>query len=87
MKEKAATAQEELFTYVDMEGSDLSKIERKVQMKKALKAPVKQGQEAGKAVYYLDGKEIGSRRILTTEAVEKMKYTDAVEKVVDNFLP
>lgn len=87
VKEKAATAQEELFTYVDMEGSDLSKIERKVQMKKALKAPVKQGQEAGKAVYYLEGKEIGSRRILTTEAVEKMKYTDAVEKVVDNFLP
>ena len=87
VKEKAATAQEELFTYVDMEGSDLSKIERKVQMKKALKAQVKQGQEAGKAVYYLDGKEIGSCRILTTEAVEKMKYTDAVEKVVDNFLP
>ena len=87
VKEKAATAQEELFTYVDMEGSDLSKIERKVQMKKALKAPVKQGQEVGKAVYYLEGKEIGSRRILTTEAVEKMKYTDAVEKVVDNFLP
>ena len=87
VKEKAATAQEELFTYVDMEGSDLSKIERTVQMKKALKAPVKQGQEAGKAVYYLEGKEIGSRRILTTEAVEKMKYTDAVEKVVDNFLP
>ena len=56
VKEKAATAQEELFTYVDMEGSDLSKIERKVQMKKALKAPVKQGQEAGESSL-LSGRE------------------------------
>nr|WP_296267731.1 D-alanyl-D-alanine carboxypeptidase family protein [uncultured Merdimonas sp.] len=87
VKEKAATAQETAFTYINTSGADLTSIERKVKMKESLKAPVKQGQEAGKAFYYLDGEEIGSIKILTTEEVKKMSYPDAVENAVENFLP
>lgn len=87
VKETARTAQEELFSYVDTSGANLSSIERKIEMKKSIKAPVKEGQEAGTVRYYLDGKEIGSVRILTTEKVKKMSYPDAVENTVEKFLP
>ena len=87
IKETAGTAQEELFSYVDTSGANLSSIERKIEMKKSIKAPVKEGQEAGTVRYYLDGKEIGSVRILTTEKVKKMSYPDAVENTVEKFLP
>lgn len=87
IKETARTAQEELFSYVDTSGANLSSIERKIEMKKSIKAPVKEGQEAGTVRYYLDEKEIGSVRILTTEKVKKMSYPDAVENTVEKFLP
>ncbi len=87
VKEKADTAQEMSFSYLDTSGTDLDFVERKVKMKESLKAPVKEGQEAGEAKYYLDGKEIGSVKILTTEKVEKISYPDAVQDAVENFLP
>ncbi len=87
VKENALTAQEKTFTYVDTKGSNLADIERKIQMKPSIKAPVKKGQEAGEAVYYLEGEKIGSCKIRIAETVPHMKYIDAVEKAVDNFLP
>lgn len=87
VEEKAATAQEEQFSYIDTTGADLTKIERKVKMKDSLKAPVKRGQEAGNACYYLNGEEIGSVKILTTEKVDRMSYPDAMLDAVENFLP
>lgn len=86
VKEQAETAQKEPFAFVDTTGSDLSSIERKVSMKKNIKAPVKKGQKAGEAKYYLNGTEIGNIDILTTEAVDKASYKSVMLDVVSNFL-
>lgn len=86
VKEQAETAQKEPFAFVDTTGADLSSIERKVSMKKNIKAPVKKGQKAGEAKYYLNGTEIGNIDILTTEAVDKASYKSVMLDVVSNFL-
>lgn len=85
IEDRASTAQEAAFTYVDASGRNLQNMERKVEMKK-LKAPVKQGDEAGMARYFLDGQEIGTVKILTTESVEQMNYPAALEESAREFL-
>lgn len=86
VKEQAETAQKEPFAYVDTTGADLSAIQRKVSMKKSIKAPVKKGQKAGEAKYYLNGTEIGKVDILTTEAIEKVSYKSVMLTVASDFL-
>lgn len=73
------------FTYVDTTGADLSKIENKTRKNKNVKAPLKKGEKVGEKVYYLDGKKIGARDIVTTEKVEKQNYKTALEEVLERI--
>lgn len=79
-------AQKEVFSYVDTTGADLNTIERKVTVKKQLKAPVKQGTKAGEVKYYLNGEEIGSIDVLTTEAIHEVTYKSALNDVLETIL-
>ena len=79
-------AQEKVFSYVDTTGADLTTVERKVSIKKEVKAPVKRGTKLGEAKYYLNGKEIGSVDILATENVEEMSMKSAAEDVLEDML-
>lgn len=83
---EAETAQKEAFTYIDTTGADLNSIERKVSLKKSLKAPVKKGAKAGEAKYYLNGTEIGSIDIVTTEKVKEISYKSAMWNLMEKFL-
>lgn len=78
--------QKERFTYVDTTGADLTGIERKVAVKKQLKAPVRQGTKAGEVKYYLNGEEIGRIDVLTVEAVQKATYESALLDVLETIL-
>lgn len=86
VEDQVEAAQKEPFTYIDTTGADLSAIERKVSMKKSLKAPVKKGQKAGEAKYYLNGTEIGSIDILTTEAVARASYQSVMLEAIKEIL-
>ena len=74
VKDTAACGYEKEFRYLDMEGQNLDHIERKVELEQKIQAPVQKGQKAGRVVYLLDGKEIGSVSILFKEDVEKAGY-------------
>lgn len=74
------------FRYLDTEGAALDKIEKRVKLKEKVLAPVKKGDKAGMAEYYLDGKKIGSVDIIFDQACEKAKYGDYVKKVWKSFL-
>lgn len=80
-KETAACAYEGPFRYLDVSGNPVEGVEKKVMLPKEVTAPVKAGDVAGKAVYYLNGKEIGQTRILYQEDVEKAGYADYLKKV------
>lgn len=84
--EKEVTVrQKEKFTYVDTTGADLSKIKSKTKKNKNIHAPVQKGVKVGKRIYYLNGKKIGSRDIVTTEKVEKQNYKTALEEILEKI--
>lgn len=72
------------FTYVDVLGADLSAIDRKVEMVK-LVAPIKKGEKVGVARYYLNGEEIGSVEIVAAEDIKEIRYTGALQKLLEIF--
>ena len=74
------------FRYLDTVGSDLSKVEKVLELPECVEAPVKEGSQAGRARYYLNGTEIGSVPILFAESVEKAGYTDYLKKIWRIFL-
>ena len=71
---------------MDATGADLNTIERKVIVKKSLKAPVKKGKKVGEAAYYLGGEKIGSIDIVTEETVNAVSYKSAMGDVVKEIL-
>lgn len=76
----------EPFSYLDTEGVDFSQIERKQIKEETLAAPVKQGEKAGELQYFLNGKQIGSVDILTTEEVQRAGFVDYFQEGVEAFL-
>ena len=74
------------FRYVDIEGNDLSKIEKTIQLTENIQAPVEKGQAAGEAIYSLNGKKVGSVPIVYADGVEKAKYLDYLKEGLLYFL-
>lgn len=74
------------FSYLSTDGSDVAGIQKSIELPKSAPAPIKEGDVAGKAVYTLNGKEIGSVNILYTSSVEKATYRDYFLKTLQFFL-
>lgn len=85
VKEELACDYEGAFRYLDTKGAALDQIEKKIKQKDKVKAPVKKGDLAGTAEYYLDGKKIGSVNLRFREGTKKAGYSDYVEKVWKQF--
>ena len=83
--DQVEAVQEQGFSYVDVSGTDLSGIEKKVLPDNSLEAPVKKGQKAGKVQYLLGGKTIGEVDLVTTEEVPAMSLKKAIEDDLDSF--
>ena len=83
--DQVEAVQEQGFSYVDVSGTDLSGIEKKVLPDNSLEAPVKKGQKAGKVQYLLGGKTIGEVDLVTTEEVPAMSLKKAIEDVLESF--
>lgn len=85
VEETAETVYRSDFSYLDIKGNDISQIEKQIKLPDMVEAPVTKGNIAGKAVYTLNGKEIGSVDILFAQSVEKAGYRDYVKKVFEKF--
>ena len=86
VKEYASIRFEKEFSYLSTDGSDVSGITKEIQIDAQTKAPVKEGDTAGRAVYYLNGNEIGSVKLLFREAVEKAGFLDYLKKAFQSWL-
>ena len=80
-KEQVPVAFSGEFRYLDLQGNDISKVEKKIILPTEVEAPVEKGMIAGKAVYTLNGKELGKVDIIFSDLVEKADYTDALKKI------
>ena len=85
VRDTAAIVYKEAFRYLDTEGNDMTQIQKEVKLPQEVEAPVREGEIAGRAVYTLNGQEIGSVDILFAETVEKATYRDYVKKVFRIF--
>lgn len=79
--DEAALVYKEPFRYLDIQGSDLGRIEKTISLPESADAPVKRGDALGEAVYTMDGKRIGSVSILSDVTIEKAGYKDYLIKV------
>ena len=75
-------APEGAFRYLDVTGADFSQIEKTYEFSGGLAAPVQLGTQAGRILYKLGGKEIGSVAIKTTQEVQKAYFIDYLKRVV-----
>ena len=80
VEEEADVEYAEQFTYLDMTGANLNQMEKKVELKEEIKAPLKKGDVVGQAVYTLDGTEAGRVDLLAAEDVEKAGFLDYLMK-------
>lgn len=74
------------FSYVSTDGSDLSGVEKRFELPESVAAPVKKGGVAGRAVYTLNGREIGSVSLLYTGDVPVATYKDYFMKTLSYYL-
>lgn len=74
------------FSYISTDGSDLTGVKKTLDLPKTATAPVKKGDVAGKAVYTLNGKEIGHVDILYTDNVAAATYKDYFMRALYFFL-
>lgn len=64
------------FAYLNTSGDDVSKIKKVLELPESVTAPIKENDIAGKAVYKLGNKEIGSVNILFSNSIAKASYRD-----------
>ncbi len=81
VEDEAALIYKGPFRYLDIEGKNLSTIEKTISLPPEINAPVNRGDAIGEAVYTLDGQRIGSVSILSDVTIEKAEYKDYVIKV------
>lgn len=74
------------FRYLDIEGNDLTKVEKVFELPESVEAPVEEGAQVGLAKYLLNGVEIGSVPIVAGETVERAGYADYLKKIFGEFL-
>lgn len=86
VQEEAAVRYQGEFRYLDVKGSDLSRVEKVFDFPETIPAPVEEGAEAGKVKYLLDGAELGSVPVLFAESVDKAGFGDYFKKVMGYFL-
>ena len=82
VEETVSVQRKEAFSYLDTEGADLNNIEKKIEMKKKIKAPLKKGDTVGHIIYSLDGNEIGRSELIAGKSVKKAGFLDFLKKVL-----
>ncbi len=73
------------FSTVLLNGESKEQIEKRLELPESVPAPVTEGDIAGRAVYTINGTEIGSVSILYSESVSALTYKDCFLKSLLSF--
>lgn len=77
---------EDKFRYLDCDGQKISDVEKYIDLPEEVEAPVRKGETAGRAVFSVNGEQIGSTAILYAEDIGKAGFADYLGKAVGYFL-
>lgn len=76
----------EPFSYLSVEGEDLSQVEKVLDLPESLEAPVEEGQPVGCVRYRLGDRELGQVPILAQRSVERAGFGDYFRKAALQWL-
>lgn len=76
---------QEPFHHTFTASVDTEKIKSSVTYTDNFQAPLKEGSPAGKIIYSLDGKELGSVNLVIAENIKKAGYGDMIVQIMDLF--
>lgn len=82
VEKKAKVEYEKEFSYLSTTGEDFSAIQRNLEWKEEIGAPLEKGDQVGAYVYTLGDREIGRVPILVTEDIHKAGYIDCLNEVL-----
>lgn len=86
VEEEIGLAYESRFSYLDVTGKDLSRVTKEIRLKEEHRAPIKAGEIAGEAIYFLEGNKMGSVNILYQGDVHEARYIDYLKMIFRIFL-
>ena len=86
VREEIHVRYEGTFSYLCMNGEDVSQIQKEWIYSENLTAPIAEGEKIGRLCYRLNGEIIGEIPIVSAENMEKAGYMDYFKKVFDVFL-
>lgn len=81
VENQAQLRYEEKFRYLSAGGSENAELEKKLELPEVAQAPIRLSDPAGYARYYLNGKEIGSVKILYAQNIDAADFGDCMKKV------
>lgn len=84
--DEVSCSYKEKFQYLDTRGENLDSIKKKIRIKKSVQAPVKKGEKAGSADYYLGKEKIGSVDLVFDRDIKKAEYRDYLKKAWEIFM-
>lgn len=85
VEEEVGAEYAEHFTWLDITGANLNQMEKTVEMKEGIRAPLKKGDVIGQAVYTLDGTEKGRVDIIASGDVEKAGFIDCLMEAAEGL--
>lgn len=86
VEDQVALEYVEDFSYVSTDGSNLSEVKRSLEIPESVDAPVQKGDSVGQVTYVLNGRTIGSSRIVAAADVAKAAYGDYIRRTFHIFL-
>ena len=75
----------ESFHYITVNKEELDKITKESVIFESVTAPIKQGEELGSIIYFIDGKEIGRVALVAESDIQKAAYFDYLKKILSYF--
>ena len=86
VKDFAVVGYEKEFSYLDLEGNDLSRITKEIVLPETgALAPIAEGDVIGTVRYYLNGEKIGEVNIISKVNIEKAGFFDYIKKTFGSF--
>lgn len=74
------------FRYLDTAGADLSSVKKEIKLPAELEAPLTKGDAVGEAQYFLNGKMIGTVKLLIDGDVAKAGFLDYLKDIWEAYL-
>ncbi len=81
VKMKVQLVYEKEFSYLLMNGENITDVERRLELPEEVKAPVETGQPLGMLTYYHGNEKLGEIQILAQEEIKAAGYMDYVKRV------